>query len=84
MLSTILYLLKQKGKNITTIAYRVLKFESMIKEPIVGSHTFFAVVTFSKINSFAYINSNRNTAFIISNPQNVFYLDNLSFVCLQF
>ena len=41
----------------TTIAYIILKVESMIKKPIMTNHTFFAVVTFSKINSFTYINS---------------------------
>ena len=48
-----------------------------------ANHTFAAVVTFSKINSFAYINS-FITAFIISNLQKDFHQDNLSFVCLQF
>ena len=41
----------------TTITNITLTVESMIKNPIVRSHTFFGVVTFSKINSFAYINS---------------------------
>ena len=40
-----------------TIAYRILKIESMIKKPLTPNHTFFAVATFSKINSYAYINS---------------------------
>ena len=39
------------------ITHIVLKFEFIIKKPIVENHTFFAVVTFSKINSFAYIHS---------------------------
>ena len=47
-----------------TIAYRILKFESMIKKGIVANHAFFAVVTFSKFNSFTYIYL--NTAFITS------------------
>ena len=38
----------------TTIAYRIFKYEYVIKKP---NHTFFAVVTFSKTNFFAYINS---------------------------
>ena len=41
----------------TTIAYRILKFESMIKKPIVVSHTFFTFITYSRINSFAYTTS---------------------------
>ena len=41
----------------TTIAYRILKFGSTVKKEIVTNHAFFAVATFSKINSFAYINS---------------------------
>ena len=56
----------------TTITYIILKVESMIKKPIMTNHTFFAVVTFSKINSFTYINSILiehlyNTVFAISN-----------------
>ena len=46
----------QHRKNMATIAYRILKFESMIKEPIVAKHKFFAV-TFNRINPFTYINS---------------------------
>ena len=41
----------------TTIAYKILKFESIIKKPIMTSYAFFTIVAFSKINSFAYINS---------------------------
>ena len=41
----------------TIIAYRSLKFEPMIKKETVANHAFFAVVTFSKISYFAYINS---------------------------
>ena len=40
-----------------TIVYRILKFESIIKKAIVANHAFFAVVTVSKINFFAYISS---------------------------
>ena len=36
------------------LAYRIFKFESVIKKPIMANHTFFAVVTFSEIISFAY------------------------------
>ena len=65
----------------TTIAYRILKLESMIKKLIMANHRFFAVITFSEINSFAYIN--HNTTVIISNLQD-FYQDNLSCLWLQF
>ena len=51
------YIKTQHCQIRTTIAYRILKIESMIKKPIMANHVFFAAVTFSKINSFAYINS---------------------------
>ena len=73
-----------KWAFMATIPYRILKFESMSKKPISASHTFFAVLTFSKINSSAYNKFYRNTAFIICNPQKHLHQDNLSFVCLQF
>ena len=41
----------------TSIAYRILKFESMIKKPIVTNHASFTFITFSRINSFVYISS---------------------------
>ena len=39
----------------TTIANRILKFESMITKTIMANHTFYAVAAFSKINFFTYI-----------------------------
>ena len=42
-----------KTAHCRTIAYMILKFESMIKRKIMANHTF---LTFGKIN-FAYINS---------------------------
>ena len=56
----------------------------MIKISIVANHAFFAVVTFSKIKFFAYINFYYNTAFIVSNLWKDFHQDNLIFVYLQF
>ena len=53
----------------TTIAYRILKFERMTKKSIVVNHALFTSITFIKINSFAYKRFYRNTAFIISNLQ---------------
>ena len=55
--SNISYIKKQHCQIMATIVYRILKFESMIEKPIMANQTFFAAVTFSKINSFAYINS---------------------------
>ena len=80
--SNIAYINTQHRKNMATIANRILKFESMIKKPIVANHTFFSVITFGKMNSFAYINS--LVAQLISNLQKVVHQDNLSFACLQF
>ena len=59
--SSIAYIKAQyDGKScllMATIAYKVLKFEPIIKKPIVANHTFFTAITFQRINSFAYINS---------------------------
>ena len=41
----------------TTIAYKIFKLESMIKKKNSEKYAFFAAVTLSKINFFAYINS---------------------------
>ena len=41
----------------TAIADRILKSESMIKNPIVANHAFFTSYAFSRINPLAYINS---------------------------
>ena len=41
----------------TSIAYRILKFESMIKKSILANHIFFTVATFIRIDSFSYVNS---------------------------
>ena len=49
--------LTQNRQIMVTIAFRILKFESMIKKPIVTNHTFFISITFSRINLFSYINS---------------------------
>ena len=65
------------------ITYRILKFESMIEKPIVENHTLFAVITFSKVGSFPYINFIVIT-FIVSHLHKDFHQDNMSFVCLQF
>ena len=54
---------------------------SLILALNMANHTFFAVITFSEINSIAYIN--HNTTVMISNLQD-FYQDNLSCLCLQF
>ena len=54
-LSNIAYVNTILCQLMRTIAYRLLKFESMIKNPIMQNRKYFAVVTFSKINSFAFI-----------------------------
>ena len=54
----------QNCQIMTTIAYRILKFETTIKKPIVANHTFFTSITVNGISSVAYINSVRqNTVF---------------------
>ena len=40
-----------------SIVYRILKYESIIKNAMAANHAFFAFITFGKINFFAYINS---------------------------
>ena len=55
--NNIAYIKTQRCQIMTTITYIILKFESVIKKPIVANHVFFAVVTFNKINYFASINS---------------------------
>ena len=64
----------------TTIAYLLLKFKSMIKIPIVTNQTFFPIVTFSRIIFFAYINS-----IVIQHSLHIIFKKTFSsFVCLQF
>ena len=60
--SSIPYIKTSHSQIMATIAYIALKyialkFESMIKNPKLTNHTFFAVVIFSKIISFNDINS---------------------------
>ena len=68
----------------TTIAYIILKFESMIKKPIVANHTLFTSITFSKINFFCLYQFYCNTTFIMSDLhqfQKDYHEDDLSFAC---
>ena len=56
--NNIAYIKTQHCQSMVTITYRILKFESpMIKKPKAANHAFFTLITFRKINSFAYINS---------------------------
>ena len=55
--SNIAYIKIQNWQIITTIAHRILKFEPMVKKPKVAYHAFLTSITFSRINSFAFINS---------------------------
>ena len=50
----------------TNIANTFLRFEPIIKNPIIVNYAFFAVVTFSQISFLAYINSIVNAVFVIS------------------
>ena len=45
----------QHRQIIATITDRILKFEAMIKKPLVTNYTFFTDISFSRISSFAYI-----------------------------
>ena len=47
----------QHRQIMTTIANKILKFKPMTKIPIVTSHNYFAIITFSRVHSFIYINS---------------------------
>ena len=54
--SNVAYIKTQNRQMVATIAYRILKFDSMIKKPIVTNDIFLTSITF-RINSFVYINS---------------------------
>ena len=47
---------RQNREIMTAIIEWILKFEPMIKKPIVAKHTFCTDITFSRINSFPYLN----------------------------
>ena len=49
--------IKAQHQIMTLITNMILTFEPMIKKSIVTNHTLFALVAFSRINLFAYINS---------------------------
>ena len=55
--SNIAYIKTQNCQIFITIAYRILKFEPMIKTPILANYEFYVIATFSRNNSFAYLNS---------------------------
>ena len=66
-----------------------LKFESMIEKLIMANYTFFTAINFSRINSFAYINSivmQHLKDLFVKNSFHQFQEDchqeNLSFACL--
>ena len=63
----------------TAIAYRILKFESMIKKPIMENSLMLLLLARSMPSLVL-----SNTTFISSNLQKDFHQENLSFVCLQF
>ena len=53
----IAYIKAQNRQIMTTITNIILKFEPMTKKPLVTNHAFFTSITFSRIDSSAYINS---------------------------
>ena len=55
--SNIAYFKTQHHQIMARITYKILKFETMIKKPLVTNHAFFAVITFSNISSLAEISS---------------------------
>ena len=77
---------------ITTITNMILKSKPMIKEPIMAGNKLFAVITFSRINSFNSFYHNvtflrpiyQNQKTNLYQFQKDCHVDNLSFACLQF
>ena len=55
--TTVTYIDIKHCQIIATMTYIMLKIKRIIEKPIVLNHTFFAVATFTRMNSFAYINS---------------------------
>ena len=51
----------------TTVEYGIFIFKSMIKKPVATNHILLYIVTFSRINSLAYINSTVIQHFVRSN-----------------
>ena len=51
--NNITYINTQRRQTMLIITYRILKFEPIIKKPIVRNYKYFIVITFSNINSFA-------------------------------
>ena len=54
--SNVTYMKLQHHEIMTTTLYRFLKFEFVIKNLIMPNHTFFTVVTVSKINFLDLVN----------------------------
>ena len=55
--SNMAYINTKHCQIMTTITDRMQKLKLMIERPVVTDHTLFPVVTVTRINSFAYINS---------------------------
>ena len=81
--SNIDYIKTQHCQIMTTIAYRILQFEFMIKndsgKPYILHCYYFWDNQFLRLYQLSC-----NTAFVIFNLRKDFQQDNLSFVCLQF
>ena len=54
--SNIAYIKTQHCQIMATIAYKILKFETMIKKNNSDKNALFTAITFSRINYFGYIN----------------------------
>ena len=54
--NNIAHIKTQNCQIIANIAYKILIFESMIKNPIVANHAFFTSIIFKMIKSFTYNN----------------------------
>ena len=54
--SNIAYIKIQNYQIMGTIAYRILKCKSMVKEAIMGNHAFLTSITVSMNNFFTYTN----------------------------
>ena len=67
----------------TTTAYIILKYESVIRKPIMANHTFFAFVVLQD-HLLRLYELYRLAAFVVFNLQKNFHQDNLPFVCFQF
>ena len=55
--TNVIKLFNSESSEITTITNIILKIKRMTKTAMVANHALFTVITFSRVNSFAYISS---------------------------